>query len=242
MILNFNEWDEIIKRPDWYNFVYKKLQELQELKLTQPEAYELDKEKIYDFFEEHLEIGDIFLGKTGKNWDIERKPVDTIIIHHTSNKPGLSKERLSAIELFRLYSSTYATSKQKADPEVCNQPVYSGHFRDGHQVFWTYHWIIRVDGLQERLLLDQETGWQSGNWDINCRSIAIVFDNDFENSRPSNKEMKSAADLIRSKYGQVSKERIFGHREINSSTICPSNFFLSTHDFGGWKEELLALI
>jgi len=242
MILNFNEWDEIVKRPDWYKFFYKKLQELQELRLTKPDIYELNKEKIYDFFQRHLEMGDIFLGKTGKNWDLERKPVDAIIIHHTSNKPGISKERLSAIELFRLYCSTYANSKPKEDPDIYNQPVYSGHFRDGQQIFWTYHWLIRSDGLQERLLLDNETGWQSGNWDINCRSIAIVFDNDFENSSPSKSELESAAALIKSKYSLIPKNRIFGHREINSSTICPSNKFLSTHDFVGWKEELLALI
>jgi len=242
VILNFNEWSEVIKRPDWYKFVNKKLQELQELKLTKPEVYELNKEKIYDFFQRHLKIGDIFLGKTGKNWDIERKPVDTIVIHHTSNKPGLSKERLSAIELFRLYSSVYANSKLKDDPEVYDQPVYSGHFRGERQMFWTYHWLIRSDGSQERLLLDHETGWQSGNWDINCRSIAIVFDNDFENSRPNNLELKSAAALIKSKYRLVPQNRIFGHREIVSSTICPSNLFLSTKDSVGWKEELLALI
>ncbi|HUD19227.1 MAG TPA: peptidoglycan recognition family protein [Patescibacteria group bacterium] len=242
MILNSDEWCELIKRPDWYKFVNKKLQELQKLKSTEPELYEQEKEKIYDFFQKHLESKNIFLGTTGKNWDLERKPVDTVVIHHTSNKPGISKERLSAIELFRLYSSVYADSKSGEDPEVYNKPVYSGHFRNGRQMFWAYHWLIRSDGSQERLLLDQEIGWQSGNWNINCRSIAIVFDNDFENSRPGNLELESAAALIRLKYCLVPKNRIFGHREVNSSTVCPSNKFLPTQNSIGWKEELLALI
>jgi hypothetical protein len=240
MILNFEEWNEVVKKPDWYKFVYIKLLELQELKLNDVDAYENNKEKVYDFFEEHLKIGDIYLGKTGKNWDLERKPIDTIIIHHTSNQPGISTVRLSAIELFRLYCSTYANAKPNDD--IFNQPIYSHHFNDGQQVFWAYHWLVKQDGTCLRLLSDNETGWQSGNWDINCRSAAIVFDNDFENSKPSIKEMETVAEIIKTKYPAVNKNRIFGHREINPKTACPSNLFLSSDTTRGWKEELLDLI
>jgi len=242
MKLNFKEWEEVIKRPDWYKFIYKKLLELQELKLKELDVYEQNKEKIYDFFEKHLEIGDIFLGKTGKNWDKERKPIDTIVIHHTSNKPGLSKERLSAIELFRLYMLAYANPKDKNDIEVVDQPIYSGHFRNGKQIFFVYHWLIRKDGTVEQLLFDDEIGWQSGDGDINCRSVAIVLDNDLENSKPSGKEMEAVAKIIKTKYPKIDKSRIFGHREINLKTTCPSNLFLSTPTFRGWKEDLLSII
>lgn len=240
MILNFEEWKEVIKKPDWYKFFYLKLLELQESKLNDIDVYEKNKEKVYDFFEKHLKTKEIYLGKTGKNWDSERKPIDTIIIHHTSNQPGISTARLSAIELFRLYCSTYANAKPNDD--IFNQPIFSHHFNDGQQVFWAYHWLIRQDGSEQSLLQDNETGWHSGNWNINCRSAAIVFDNDFENSKPSIKELEAVVKIIKTKYPAVNKSRIFGHREINPNTICPSNQFLSAPNSLGWKEALLELI
>jgi N-acetyl-anhydromuramyl-L-alanine amidase AmpD len=92
----------------------------------------------------------------------------------------------------------------------------------------------------ERLLEDNEIGWQAGNWDINCRSVAICFDGDYENSKPSDIELKAAANIIKEYYPGVLKERIFGHCEINRKTTCPSNLFLSMDSRRGWKEELLA--
>ena len=54
--------------------------------------------------------------------------------------------------------------------------------------------------------------------------------------------MKTVAEIIKTKYPAVNKNRIFGHREINPNTTCPSNLFLSSNTTRGWKEELLDLI
>jgi hypothetical protein len=238
---NFQQWEQWIKEPLWYLKIDSSLQYLPKLREINLEKYEQYKTLAYDFFENHLIKGDIYLGTEGKNWDKDRKSIDTIIIHHTSLLPGLSKERLSAIELFRLYVKHYAHPSLE-DQDIVNQPIYSHHFRDDKQVFYTYHWIIRGNGEVERLLFDDEIGWHLSNWDINCRSVALVFDNDYENSQPSLLELQTAAQLIKNNYPQVSKERIFGHREINTYTTCPSNLFLSTPERKGWKEKLLNLI
>jgi hypothetical protein len=153
----------------------------------------------------------------------------------------MTGERLSAIELIRLYAP-YFMNPEEADMEIKGKPIFSGHVREGRQVFFPYHWIIRKDGSRERLLFDNETGWQSGNWDVNCRSIAIVFDGDYENSKPSGKELESAATLIREEYGFVRKENIVGHGEINPKTTCPSSIFLKNNGKSGWKEDLLSAI
>ena len=102
--------------------------------------------------------------------------------------------------------------------------------------------MIRDDGKAERLLLDNEIGWQAGKWDINCRSVAICIDDDHESDKPEKKILECIASLIRSVYSQVPKERIFGHREINPKTTCPGEGFSSTPKGHGWKEELLGLI
>jgi hypothetical protein len=91
-------------------------------------------------------------------------------------------------------------------------------------------------------LEDGEIGWQAGNWNINCRSVAICFDGDYENGRPSDIELQAAARLIARHYPGIPKERLFGHREVNLKTTCPSNLFLSEGEKRGWKEDLLDLI
>jgi hypothetical protein len=194
---------------------------------------------LYDFFEVHLTRGDIALARKSEDADTERQPIDTVVIHHTSSAPGLRPERLSAIELIRLYAPFFASTKDQF-PE--GQPIYSGHLRNGGQVFWPYHWIVRGDGNAERLLFDSEIGWHAGNWGINCRSVAIVLDNDYEHDSPSNVEILGVATVIREHYGQIPLTRIVGHREVNPRTVCPSDLFLDESGRKGWKSALLALV
>lgn len=194
---------------------------------------------LYNFFEFHLVRGDIALGRKSKDADSERQPIDTVVIHHTSGAPGLRPERLSAIELIRLYAPFFAAKK---DQFPKGQPIYSGHLRNGNQVFWPYHWIIRTDGSAEQLLFDSEIGWHSGNWAINCRSVAIVLDNDYEHESPSIVELRGIATVIRQHCGEVPIARIVGHREVSSKTVCPSELFLDNPGRKGWKSTLLTLL
>jgi|GEM_PF-2098109 len=53
-------------------------------------------------------------------------------------------------------------------------------------VFCAYHWLVYMDGTMERLLQDNEVGWHAGKWDVNCKSVAICLDDDFENLAPQN--------------------------------------------------------
>ena len=235
-------WGEKIKNPLWYEDVPLVMKKMLGLKEQDDKLYEIERERIYQFFESQLALGNVFLGEAGKNFDDERKEIDTIVIHHTHGDSEITKERLSAMELLRLYAPFFANPTYEADKEIKGQPIFSGHFRGGKQVFYPYHWIIRKNGLAEQLLFDNEIGWHAGSWEINCRSIAIVFDNNYENGAPSRVELESVAKLIKEKYPNISKGRIFGHREINAKTTCPSNLFLSENGNRGWKENLLELL
>jgi N-acetyl-anhydromuramyl-L-alanine amidase AmpD len=77
---------------------------------------------------------------------------------------------------------------------------------------------------------------------VNCRSVAIVFDNDYEDSEPSEVEFQGVAKLIKEKYPQVSKDKIIGHCEVNIKTTCPSKNFLPKDTHKGWKERLLDML
>jgi hypothetical protein len=199
------------------------------------------KANLYDFFESQLSRGEIALGRGSGDLDVDRKQIDTIVIHHTGNPPGLSPSRLSAIELVRLYAPYFTNPTVKEDKHLKGQPIYSGHVRNRKQVFWPYHWIVRSDGRSERLLRDEEIGWHAGDWDFNCRSVAIVLDNDYEYRRPSEAEIVAVAQIIIDHYKAVSSPRALGHREINAKTTCPSEFFLENSG-RGWKSELLLLL
>jgi len=233
-------WRELFKKSDWYIAIVPEIEAMREtLKGKSESDHDTAVKELYDFFELHLGRGDIALEKNPPNTDAERKPIDAIIIHHTSNPPGMSKDRLSAIELMRLYAPYFYRPKDAADASMKGRAIYSGHVRNGRQVFWPYHWFVRADGAVERLLEDAEIGWQAGDWDMNRRSVAICFDNDFENSAPSPIELRAAADIITKYYSDVSRERILGHGEINNKTTCPSSLFLSTGAIRGWKEDLI---
>ena len=228
------KWTEAIKYNDWYLRLSKDIKHL--LNQAEQSNEKVSKEikgEIYRFFEEHLEKGDIALSRSGPNWDEERKPIDTVVIHHTHNLPGITWQRLSAMHLVRIYLPFYASSKYEKNKYPKNQAIFSHHFRKNSQTFCAYHWLVRKDGSTERLLDDNEIGWHAGNWDINCRSIAVCLDNNFENSTPSGKIIRAVAILINEKYPQIKFNNIVGHREVNSNTICPGNKFLT-----GWKTKL----
>lgn len=230
------KWSKTVKHTDWYLRLsddYKKLLKQAEESRKSNEI----KDEIYKFFEDKLEKKEIALGQDGQNWDEERKPIDTIIIHHTKNHPGITWKRLNAIHLVRLYATYYSNPTYDNDKHIKGQPIYSNHFRNNEQVFYTYHWIVRIDGSTERLLPDNETGWHCGNWEMNCRSVGICLDGNFENSNPPEKMLKAVSKIIKENYNQVQKEKIFGHREINIETTCPGNLFLNK-----WKQQLIELV
>lgn len=214
----------------------------QRVRIEAPQIQNSYKKALYDFFEQRLVRGKIALGRYLLDADIERKPIDTVVIHHTGNPPGLRTTRLSAIGLLRLYGPYFAGPRSERDKNLKGQPIVSGHARNGKQEFWAYHWIIRRDGSAERLLYDSEIGWHAGDWDVNCRGIAIVLDNDYEANRPSDCELEGVAKLIRTHYRHVPLARIVGHQEVNPRTSCPSKFFLNGPSNKGWKADLLRLL
>ena len=227
-------WSQALQKPDWYLRLFGDYQRLMRLADENPSGVaESIKEEVYRFLEERLMQGMVALASDGPNRDAERKAIDTVVVHHTKNPSGITWQRLSVMHLIRLYAPYYRQPSSE-EGKIAGQAIYSHHFRNGQPVFYAYHWLVRMDGQTERLLNDHEIGWQAGDWDINCRSMALCLDNDFTYQAPSEKVLQAIADLINRHYRQVTGERILGHREVNQKTTCPGNMFLT-----GWKEVLL---
>lgn len=201
------------------------------------EQTEALKSRLYNFFAEKLDKGEIALAEKGPDFDAGRQPVNRVIIYYTSRQPGITVSTLSAIGLLRLYAADYSTYNDVWGQDITGQSIWSGHFLQGRQVFFPYHWLVRMDGQRERLLEDDYVGWHAGDGEINRRSIAIALDGDFENSEPPEEAVKGIAEIIQNNYPQIKKEEVSGHLEVNPSSKAPGSLFLPV-----WKEKLLALL
>lgn len=228
-------WQEQLQHQDWYIKLERYLREKIFPVTDDPEIKRL-RQSFYETVEEMLNAGKTPLAKKGPDFDKERKPIDTIVIHHTSEDPDIRLSKLSAIGFVRQYGLDYLEGKTIGF-ELRGQPIWSNHFKDGKMVFYAYHWLIRPNGEGERLLEDSNVGWQSGNWDINTRSVAISLSGDYGDSVPSKEQLESISKIIKGNYSSVDKNRIFGHREINPNTTCPGSKFLGNN---GWKNLLVS--
>lgn len=232
--LDFNAdyWRYNLQYPDWYIRLENELRENIFPIVHDNYIIKRYRHQIYELTAKLLEDGKIPLAKNGQNLDRERKPIDTIIIHHTEEDPDITLSKLSAIGLIRQYAKHYLEDKA-----IGGQAIWSGHFLNNKQVFFAYHWLIRPNGKVERLLKDVHIGWHSGNWEINRQSIGIAFSGNYEHSSPSRTQIEATALLIKKHYSYLEKERIWGHREVKEERTCPGDKFID-----GWKENLLSLI
>jgi hypothetical protein len=191
------------------------------------------KDAVRNYFIDRIKQGRLPLATEGPNFDVDRRPIDTVVIHHTSNNQPYSLEKLNVVHMLNLYVPWF-TNPNDNYPQVKGQALWSNHVRDGQPVFWAYHWLVRRDGEAVRLLEDQEIGWHAGDWEVNARSVAICLDNDYENGEPSTAELAAVAKIIHQHYPQIKPDQVIGHCEVNPQSTSPGKTFLSS-----WKAKLL---
>jgi len=230
-------WQEALGTPTWYILLkddFERLEKLAKKESNYTKRKQI-KDRAYSLVEEAVRNGRLPIAKTGHNLDAERKPIDTVVIHHTKNRPGMTLERLNAIQLLRIYCHYFANPTDPKEKHLQGQPVWSGHFYNSKQVFWGYHWFVRGDGSSQHILDDKYIGWHAGNWDVNTRSIGICIDDDLTDKEPSGIVIQTIADIVTQNYPNVSQPKILGHCEVNNSTECPGHLFLES-----WKQKLVA--
>jgi N-acetyl-anhydromuramyl-L-alanine amidase AmpD len=231
-------WWEMLGKPDWYRLVYDDFKQIESAAQAETDYGQRKdiKRPMYETVEKAYAAGHIPLADHGQDQDAERQPIDTIVIHHTKNPPGMTLDRLNAMHLLRIYGIPQH-ARQEPTNNKSEQLVWSGHYYQNKQVFWGYHWLVRADGSTEHILNDKYIGWHAGDWPINCRSIAICFDDDLSNKLPSKHALAEAAGIIRKYYPHVEADRIIGHRDANPTTACPGDKFHAL-----WRNELLQQI
>ncbi len=180
--------------------------------------------------EELLGNDGIYIAKTGPNLDIERKPIDTVVIHHsaTSQSEDFNLGHVNALCLIRTYAPVHGGGPSY---DAYKLPVWSNHFYKGRQTFIVYHYLIWPDGRSDHILKDDAIGWHAGSWEVNCQSVAICFVGDFHKVAPSNAALKTAQAIIQNYPGAT----IEPHSAINHATVCPGLPFFGKD---GWKNHL----
>ena len=226
-------WEERLLYPDWYVRLEDELQSLFFPVIHHDLQLKAFRNKVYELVAEMVEEKRLPLASNGPNLDAQRRPLETIVIHHTEEAPGISLGKLSAIGLIRQYAYQYLADNVLGY-QVRGQPIWSGHFREGAMVFFAYHWLVRPDGTRERLLEDSYIGWHAGNWEINTKGIGIALSGNYEDATPPLAQIEAVANLINEHYPYLSHEHMIGHREAREDVTCPGAYFLN-----GWKETLL---
>lgn len=230
------EWESRLTSLDWYIRVEDELRRLFFPVVHHDAQLKAFRHKVYELVAELLESKRLPLAERGPDLDRERRPVDSIVIHHTEEEPGIRLSKLSAIGLVRQYAFQYLAD-DVLGRHVRGEPVWSGHFRQGEMVFFAYHWLIRPEGTAERLLEDTAIGWHAGNWAVNTSSIGIALSGDYETNTPPYAQIEATARIISEYYPHVDKGCISGHREVTGGVTCPGAYFLH-----GWKQTLLDLV
>jgi hypothetical protein len=228
-------WRSALTKPDWYILLqddFMRLEKLAEEEKDKSKRKQIKREA-YEMVEQAVIDGTLPLATSGNNLDEDRKQIDTIVIHHTKNQSGMTLERLNAMHLLRIYGMYYANPTDEREVYFKGQPVWSGHYYNEQQVFWGYHWLVRVDGTTEQILKDEYIGWHAGNWDTNTRSIGICIDDDLTDKEPSSTEISSEANVNRKHYPSVSSANIVGHCDVNKQTECPGHLFHKS-----WQQKL----
>jgi hypothetical protein len=234
--LDENFWLETLGKPNWYILLaddFARLEKLAEQHKDEPDHKKIKREA-YEIVEKAITDGRIPFASMDENMDKDRQPIDTIVVHHTKNPPGMTLERLNAMHLLRIYGKYFANPTDPNEQHLRSSPIWSGHFYNNKQVFWGYHWLVLENGVVEQILADSYIGWHAGNWDINTRSVGICVDDDLSEKEPSETVILSLASLIRDNYSAISSDNILGHCEVNAKTECPGRLFRES-----WKQKIL---
>lgn len=226
-------WRAQVKQPDWYIGLLDYLKSTEQVLGSEAEEFIKLRRRVRQFLAEQLRLNKVALGNSGPDFDDCRLPVDTIVIHHTSSPPGYTLDYLNSVHLLNIYAPNFVYPEEH-EKGLIGKPLWSGHFRSGKQVFWGYHWLMRMDGTFQRLLDDDQIGWHAGNWEINRRSVAICLDNDYEKQDPTNEVLQKLATHIKKHYPDIKSANIIGHCEARKGTICPGTNFIAV-----WKPILV---
>ncbi|OGZ69187.1 MAG: hypothetical protein A3D44_02405 [Candidatus Staskawiczbacteria bacterium RIFCSPHIGHO2_02_FULL_42_22] len=192
---------------------------------------------------------DVKKGSWYVDWDAQRQPFDTIVIHHSDTKPDTIPADIDSGQKERLYAPRYRSADD--DPYVKGLTIHSGHIVDGKEKYIGYHHLVYADGkvtteLSPLVKIDgkwfvDHVAWHAGKWSVNCRSVAIClvgnFSEEYEEDgkkkirEPSDAQLRATAGLIVHYRTFNSKATVTSHGD-HAKTECPGKTWYL------WKKKI----
>lgn len=165
------------------------------------------------------------------DWDAGRLPFNLIVIHHSAGPSFLAVAEIEADHVARLYGGRYKGPYD--DPYVVGLTPHSGHVVNGRETFIAYHHLVYPDGRMLTTLSPlvkingmwyvDHVGWHAGNWNANCRSIAICLLGDYDHQVPPKKQLEAVRKLILYYRGFSPNLTVEPHKKFNPTKSCPGN-------------------
>jgi hypothetical protein len=166
---------------------------------------------------------------TEGTYDVGRKQIDRIVLHHTVTPPNASWRTISEIHRDNIYGTNYPHSYH-TDPET------------GEETFVVYHFLVYFrgmnpdgGGLVRRCLRDDEIGWHAGDKDANQRSVAFSFVGDFRHHTPTEEQLRAVAEQAAGYDREIGGRLLVRLHSEESATACPARV-------GEYRDRLIDLI
>lgn len=177
------------------------------------------------------------------DWDADRRPFNTIVIHHSATSSDTTADQIEDIQKERLYAPRYRSESKS--PFVKGLPVHSGHVVNGKERFTGYHHLVYSDGkvttelsalvkIKDTWYIDH-VGWHAGKWGVNCSSVAICLVGDFSEKEPLEAQLKATAGLV-AHYRTFNPKATMTSHGDHAKTECPGKTWPL------WKRKLEALL
>ena len=142
-----------------------------------------------------------------------RRPITTIVVHHTAGMASNDIRQVSA-EISRLHRRKFRQMGKSAGLHVA------------------YHYLITPNGKVWQVRDPDDIGHHAGNWNVNKHSLGICLVGDFSKHRPTKAQVKSLDTLVR---------RLQAERQIKRSVI-PHSYCRATLCCGEYlKREIRKL-
>jgi len=240
-------WREALAtRPDWYTVIGPAWDALQQRwETVDEERARAERHQVRTIVADALLHGEVLLAVEGPDRDIERVPITTVVVHHAHSKYALNE--LEATHLLNIYLPEL---RREAAASGVAAPVWTGHVRldTGRQTFVGYHFFVDWDSENPaaepaitQLLPLAAVGWHAGNWAVNCASIGVCINGNFDRVAPPPAIVRAVGQLIvQLEEGVDAPLQIVGHGKVSlNPTTCPGDTFYGPH---GWRRKLVAAV
>ncbi len=137
-----------------------------------------------------------------------RNDVDIIVIHHTATPVVTNRGSIGVKVLEELH-------RERGWGIVCRGRIY----------YVAYHYVLTATGQVQAGRPEGCRGAHSGDGILNEKSIGIALVGDFEVHAPSPSQLSALVTLVSevARRHNVPAERIVGHGEVRSGTVCPGS-------------------